>query len=253
MLLRWPWPGGVLYQPVPLPTFDFLSEPSVKTEQTPERVELETGADPAWSVIWLHGLGADGHDFEPVVAELGLSQDPAVRFVFPHAPYRSVTVNGGMRMRAWYDIRSVDIAAAPDAEGIEASSQRVVGLIDEQIDRGIAPGRIILAGFSQGGAIALHTALTRNVPIAGVIALSTYLPLPGDVDLAEKRHATSLPLFLAHGTFDPVVPLALGEAASRRLAEAGFHVAWRTYAMPHAVSPGEIDDIREWLDAVIRG
>jgi phospholipase/carboxylesterase len=245
MNLLWPWLGGYLYQPVPAWSFDFLSEPHLMTQQNPDRVELEIGSDPEWSVIWLHGLGADGHDFEPVVAGLGLPKSPSIRFVFPHAPYRAVSVNAGMRMRAWYDIRSMDIASIPDAEGVEASTQRLVELVEEETTRGIATGRVILAGFSQGGAIALHAALTRRPPVAGVIALSTYLPLPTDVDADEARGRT--PVFMGHGSFDPVVPVGLGEAARKRMENAGFDVTWRTYGMPHAVSPEEIGDIRSWL------
>jgi phospholipase/carboxylesterase len=247
MILFWPWFGGVLFQPLPAYTFDFSSEPSTMTENGPDRVELSVGKSPEWSVIWLHGLGADGHDFEPVVAELGLPGLPGIRFVFPHAPYRAVTVNAGMRMRAWYDIRAMDIAASPDVEGIEASAQQLAALVDEEIARGIAPERIVVAGFSQGGAVALHAALTRSLPVAGVIALSTYLPIPADVDAARAAGNVDKPIFLAHGTFDPVVPVALGEQAMRQLKGAGFDVEWHTYAMPHAVSPGEIGDIREWL------
>lgn len=247
MLLRWPWLGGFLLQPLPTFSLDFLSEPLVKTEQGPDRVELTIGDRPEWSVIWLHGLGADGHDFEPVAAELGLPDSPGIRFVFPHAPYRSVTINGGMRMRAWYDIRAMDIVSRPDGEGVEASSDRLAELVEEEMARGIEPGRVVIAGFSQGGAIALHTALTRTPNVAGVIALSTYLPLAADA--AAAGTGSGLPVFMGHGTFDPVVPLALGEAARRRLDEAGFDLTWRTYAMPHAVSPDEIVDIRDWLTA----
>jgi phospholipase/carboxylesterase len=247
MILTCPWFGSYLYQPLPEFSFDFSSHPDLMTEQQPDRVELETGDSPQWSVIWLHGLGADGHDFEPVVAELQLPGAPAVRFVFPHAPYRAVTVNAGMRMRAWYDIRALNIVAAPDVEGIEASSTVLANLVDEEIARGIAPDRIVVAGFSQGGAVALHTALTRPVSVAGVIALSTYLPLPRDVDEAKAFDAPRPPVFMGHGSFDPIVPISLGEAASQRLADAGFDVTWRTYPMPHSVSPEEIGDIRAWL------
>lgn len=246
MILQWPmpWAGGVLYQPLPLYTFDFLSEPDTMTANSPDRVERVIGNDPTWSVIWLHGLGADGHDFEPLVGELGLSGDPGVRFVFPHAPYRAVTVNGGMRMRAWYDILSMDIARVPDADGVEESCDRLAALVAEEEARGIPAERILLAGFSQGGAIALHAALTRALPVAGVVALSTYLPLPSAAVDGPRP-----PVFMGHGSFDPVVPPSLGEAARERMAEAGFEVAWHTYAMPHAVSPEEIADLQAWFAA----
>lgn len=253
MIVVWPWFDGYLYQPLPTLTLDYTSEPRVMTEQSPDGVEIVHGANPEWSVIWLHGLGADGHDFEPVVSELALPQSPGVRFVFPHAPYRAVTVNGGMRMRAWYDIRAMDIVTDPDVDGIEQSSRRLVEIVEDEIARGIAPEKIVLAGFSQGGAIALHTAFALHHHLAGVIALSTYLPLPDDVDVGIAGANHDVPIFMAHGTFDPIVPIILGEAAKSRLEEAGFDVTWHTYAMPHAVSPGEIRGIREWLLAVMAG
>ncbi|MCZ7597366.1 MAG: alpha/beta hydrolase [Gammaproteobacteria bacterium] len=219
-------------------------------DSAPDRVEIQIGDSPEWSVIWLHGLGADGHDFEPVVAELGLPTSPAVRFVFPHAPYRAVTVNGGMRMRAWYDIRAVDIVTAPDADGIEASADHLAQLVEDEFARGIDPGKVIIAGFSQGGAIALHTMLTRSLPLAGVVALSTYLPVPSVLGTAGADRRP-VPVFMGHGTMDPVVPLFLGAAAMDRLSEAGYEIEWHTYAIPHSVSPAEIDDLARWFAKVM--
>jgi phospholipase/carboxylesterase len=251
MILAWPWLGGYLYQPLPTLSFDFLTEFLPMSDQAPDVLEIVHGAEPEWSVIWLHGLGADGHDFVPVVSELGLPDSPGIRFLFPHAPYRAVSINGGMRMRAWYDIRSMDIVTRPDVEGIEESARYLTGMVEAEIARGVEPCRILLAGFSQGGAIALHTAFALHRHIAGVIALSTYLPLPEDVDVGIAGANHDVPIFMAHGTFDPIVPLALGEAARRRLEQAGFDVTWNTYAMPHAVSPDEIRSIGDWMRALM--
>jgi phospholipase/carboxylesterase len=199
-------------------------------------------------VIWLHGLGADGHDFEPIVPELGL--ELPVRFVFPHAPVRPVTINGGMAMRAWYDIMGFDRNAKEDAAGIRASAAAVTELIDHEIGRGIPAERIALAGFSQGGAIALHTALREPRALAGVLALSTYLPLANT--LASERSAANaeIPIFMAHGTQDSVLPLALGESSRRALETLGYAVDWHAYPMPHSVCLEEIGAIGAWLAAL---
>ena len=200
------------------------------------------------SVIWLHGLGADGHDFEPLVPELGLGE--AVRFVFPHAPYRPVTINAGYVMRAWYDIASpaIDAAqdAAQDAAGIEASAEQVNALIAREVERGVPPARIVLAGFSQGGAIALHAGLRQPDPLAGLLALSTYLPLSERLP-AEAGADHRVPLFMAHGTDDPIVPIDLGRASRDRLEAEGYSVHWHEYPMGHGVCAEEVSDIREWL------
>jgi phospholipase/carboxylesterase len=198
-------------------------------------------------VIWLHGLGADGHDFEPIVPELRLAF--AARFVFPHAPVRPVTINGGMEMRAWYDILGFDRHAAEDAPGIRASAAALTELIDNEIERGMPADRIVLAGFSQGGAIALHTALREPRKLGGVMALSTYLPLA--TTLAAERSAASsgLPIFIAHGSADNVLPLALGESSRRALEAAGYRVEWHAYPMAHSVCLEEILAIGAWLTA----
>ncbi len=214
-----------------------------------ETVEISTGDEPAGSVIWLHGLGADGHDFEPVVPELRLPQDLPLRFVFPHAPVRPVTINAGMRMRAWYDIVAIDRSARQDEEGIRASAAATVELIERERQRGIAAERIVLAGFSQGGAVAIHAALRYPERLAGLIALSTWMPL-GET-LAAEASATNrdLPVFMAHGRQDPMVPVGLGEQTREALSAAGYPVEWHTYEMPHAVCPAEIADISAWLRA----
>jgi len=212
-------------------------------------VEHETAANPTHSIIWLHGLGADGNDFAPIVPELVAKDWPALRFVFPHAPVRPVTVNGGMPMRAWYDIKGMAIADKQDADGIRDSITAVEALIAREHARGVPSERILLAGFSQGGAIALAAGLRHAQCLAGVIALSTYLVL-GDVLLAERHPANAAtPIFWGHGTQDPVVPLALGTASRDALQALGWHIDWHSYPMPHSVCADEIVDLRHWMSA----
>lgn len=213
-----------------------------------ERVVVETGSNPTHAVVWLHGLGADGHDFEPIVPQLNSAAQRAVRFVFPHAPVRPVTVNGGMAMRAWYDILGMDIDRDQDAAGIQQSLALVDELIDEQIAQGIPASQIILAGFSQGGAIALRCGLARRTPLAGVVALSCYL-----LDASQLAHwaspaAGQTPVFMGHGDHDPIVPLSLGSAAARQLQAAGYPVDWQTWPMPHSVCMEEIQAIDRWMN-----
>lgn len=212
-----------------------------------ETLVRETGPDPQWSVIWLHGLGADGGDFAPIVPELVSPEWPAVRFVFPHAPERPVTINGGMRMRAWYDIRDMDLVSRADAEGVAESVAQVGELIEREIGRGSPASRIVLAGFSQGGAIALNAAAQRTIPLAGVIALSTYLPRGATTFASTTDAARTQPIFMAHGRHDPVVPYAAGEQSCAALRAAGFVVDWHAYPMPHAVCADEIADLASWL------
>ena len=203
------------------------------------------------AVVWLHGLGADGHDFEPVAAELGRAGPDGVRYVFPHAPVRPVTVNGGMEMRAWYDISGTEIDRGTDEEGVHASADIARALVDEQIDRGIPARRIVLAGFSQGGAIALFSALRLPYRIAGILALSTYLP--AEESLRAQAHAanTDVPIFLAHGSQDPLISLGLSERSRAVLADLGCIVEIHTYPIPHSVCPEEIRDIANWLSRVL--
>lgn len=217
-----------------------------------ETVEIETGSEPAGAVIWLHGLGADGHDFEPVVPELRLPEDLALRFVFPHAPIRPVTLNAGMRMRAWYDIVAIDRRARQDEEGIRESAAATVELIEREKERGIPAARIVLAGFSQGGAIAIHTALRYPERLAGLIALSTWMPLGETLAVEGSAANRDLPVFMAHGRQDPMVPVALGEQTRETLDAAGYPLEWQTYDMPHAVCPAEIADISAWLQERFR-
>lgn len=216
-------------------------------------VEHQTGADPRWSVLWLHGLGADGHDFEPIVPQLVDPAWPALRFVFPHAPVRAVTINGGARMRAWYDIRDLDLAHRADGVGVAQSVLQVEQLLARERERGIPSSRVFVAGFSQGGAITLATALQRQEPLAGLVALSTYLP---EMDQAQTRlvpGAQRQPVFMAHGSHDPVVPVAAGEISARVLRGLGFELEWHAYPMAHQVCAEEIADLRHWLDARLHG
>ncbi|MHB1373990.1 MAG: alpha/beta hydrolase [Thauera sp.] len=215
-------------------------------------IEIETGSNPQWSVIWMHGLGADGSDFAPIVPELGLSAAVAVRFIFPHAPFRPVTCNGGYVMRAWYDI----ISLAPNARridetGLLESRTFVRRLIEREAARGIPSERVILAGFSQGGAVAYLSALTHPAPLAGVIALSTYIPSARLItdELADANR--QIPVFAAHGTDDEVVSLELGEQALALLHALGVEPEWRTYDMPHSVCMAEVADIGAWLSSVL--
>ena len=215
----------------------------------PECVEVTTGPEPVGSVIWLHGLGADGHDFEPIVPELRLPADLPLRFVFPHAPIRPVTINGGMAMRAWYDIVSLDAEGRADAEGVRESTAILEELVARECERGIAAEDIVIAGFSMGGAIAINTALHTRNKLAGLMALSTYLPLPDEID--GSPGSRDLPVFMAHGSFDPMLPMQWGRLSAERLEEAGYNIEWHEYPMAHAVCPEEIRDIREWLSGVL--
>ncbi len=212
-----------------------------------DAIEHETGPEPEWAVVWLHGLGADGHDFAPIVPELLRPGWPALRFVFPHAPTRAVTINGGMRMRAWYDIRDMDLANRADAEGVAESIAQVEALIAREEARGIPASRIILAGFSQGGAITLAAGIARETPLAGLVALSTYLPLGAASMAALTDAARRQPLFMAHGMHDPVVPYTGGKRSRDAMRDAGFEVEWRAYPMAHQVSAEEIADLSDWL------
>lgn len=211
-----------------------------------DAVVLEPPGTVNASVIWLHGLGADGHDFEPIVPELGLPADHGIRFVFPHAPVRPITINHGMRMRGWYDVAANDLTVREDEQGIRDSARLVEGVLAAERDKGLASERIVLAGFSQGGAVALHTGLRHSERLAGIIALSTYLPLPEALEEAHRANAAT-PIFMAHGTHDPIIPIQHGERSAALLTERGYAVEWKTYPMPHSVSADEISDIADWL------
>lgn len=216
-----------------------------------EAVELETGPNPGAAVIWLHGLGADGHDFEPLVPELARPGERALRFVFPHAPMRPVTINGGFVMRAWYDIVGIDRESRQDEAGIRGADAAVRALIQRENERGIPTGRIVLAGFSQGGAMAVLTGTRLKEKLAGIMALSAYMVLGPSFDAERSAVNQSTPIFLAHGTYDPVVDFRLGEDLRRVLEKAGYPVEWHSYPMPHAVCPEEVAAIAEWLRRVV--
>jgi len=214
-------------------------------------IQIETAANPTTAVIWLHGLGADGNDFAGLVPELNLTRCPAIRFIFPHAPSMPVTLNGGYVMPAWYDIRGADLSVAQDAAGIRQSERAIVALINAQVASGIAPERIVLAGFSQGCAMALHTGLRFGQPLAGIMALSGYLPLADSLVSERSPANASTPIFMAHGTHDPVVIPARGEASRNLLNGLSYPVEWHTYPMPHSVHPQEIADISGFLTRVL--
>jgi phospholipase/carboxylesterase len=209
-----------------------------------ETIQIESGPNPRAAVIWLHGLGADGHDFEPVVPELRLPK--AVRFIFPHAPVRPVTINNGMRMRAWYDI--FQFGGGPeDEKGIRASQGLLEELISQERKRGIAAKSIVLAGFSQGGAIVLQTGLRYPERLAGIMALSTYLPISTTLEKEKSKINQDLPIFMAHGSYDDIIPLRRAEQSKDLLVKSGYAVDWRTYPMPHSVCPEELGHVSEFL------
>lgn len=216
-----------------------------------ECVEIVTGPNPTHSVVWLHGLGADGNDFAPIVPELRLPATKAIRFVFPHAPVQPVTINGGMAMRSWYDILVPNLVRIEDEKGIRQSERAVDALIQREVGRGVPTEKIVLAGFSQGCAMTLHTGLRAPYKLAGLMGLSGYLPL---IDMAEQdRHSanTNTPIFMAHGSFDPVVALERAQASHQKLTSLGYPVQWHTYPMQHSVCPEEIRDMAEFLNKVL--
>ena len=218
-----------------------------------DAIEIETAPAPRASVIWLHGLGADGHDFVPIVPELGLPAAPAVRFVFPHAPMRSVTINGGMVMRAWYDVVDGGGVRREVEAGVRESQRQIEALIERERKRGVAAAAIVLAGFSQGGAMALHAGLRHPERLAGVMALSCFLPLADTLAGEAAAANRQTPIFMAHGSQDPLIPLARGLEARDLLVTLGYRVSWHQYPMPHAVCAEEIGDIARWLRAVLGG
>lgn len=204
------------------------------------------------TMIWLHGLGADGNDFVSFIPELNLPPETNMRFIFPHAPIKAVTINNGYKMRAWYDIYGLSLNERIDTEGITQSVAEIEHLIEREVARGIPTNHIFLGGFSQGAAIALSTGLCYSKPLAGILGLSGYLPIAHE--LHQKANAANLhtPIFLAHGTQDPIVPFALGQATQQFLAQANYPVSWHTYPIPHSVCPEEITDISRWLQGVLR-
>lgn len=214
-------------------------------------VEFETGIPPTYSILWMHGLGADGNDFVPIVRELNLPPSIPVRFIFPHAPMRPVTVNGGFVMRAWYDIAHSDLGQHEDEVGLRDSQQAIEALINRENERGIAPENIVLAGFSQGGAVALQSGLRYPEKLAGIMALSCYLPLAQTLATEAHRTNSATPIFMAHGNHDPIIPITLAAASKQQLIESGYAVEWHEYPMAHSVCVEEIADIGGWLKRVL--
>jgi phospholipase/carboxylesterase len=212
---------------------------------------IETAANPTHSIIWLHGLGADKHDFEPIIPQLGLEDSPAIRFIFPNAPVRPITVNGGMPMRGWYDVRSMLINQEEDGSGIRESADYISTLIAAEMKRGIPASRIILAGFSQGGAIALFLGTRHSPPLAGIIALSGYLPLINSLDSEAIDQLPRIPVFIGHGTEDDIVPVELGAFTRDTLVKKGVDVEFALYPMSHSVSNQEILDLGKWISRVL--
>ena len=208
-------------------------------------IVLDRGHAPRHSIIWLHGLGADGGDFVGVAEQMNLPL--AMRYIFPHAPKHPVTINGGFVMPSWYDIADIDIAAKQDAAGIRASQAEIEKFIEQEKIRGVAAENIFLAGFSQGGAVALHTGLRHPARLGGILALSTYLPLADTLSQEVSLSAKNTPIFFGHGRHDPVVPYALGKLSADKLQQHGYQIEWHDYAMPHSVNTEEISDIERWL------
>jgi phospholipase/carboxylesterase len=217
-----------------------------------ETIEIETGSAPSAAVVWLHGLGADGNDFVPIVKELRLPSQLRLRFVFPHAPMMPVTINNGYVMRAWYDVTFDGLDRRPDARGIVASQSAIETLLAREKARGIAAERIVLAGFSQGGAITLQAGLRHGETLAGLMVLSSYLPLPGTLAAEAAPANAQTPIFMAHGTDDPVIDIELARRSRALLAEQGYRVQWHEYPMPHSVCLEEIADISRWLQQVLK-
>ena len=216
-----------------------------------EAIEIETAASPTCSIIWMHGLGADGHDFVDIVPELGLPARPGVRFVFPHAPMRPVTINAGYVMRAWYDIRDDGGTRREDPAGVRASQKSIEALIEREKARGVPARSIVLAGFSQGGAMALHTALRYGERLAGIMALSCSLPLADTLGAEASPANRDVPIFMAHGTHDPMIPMARAMRAREILSGLGYRLEWHEYPMPHSVCLEEVRDISAWLGSVL--
>jgi phospholipase/carboxylesterase len=215
-----------------------------------DAIEIETGPQPAAAVVWLHGLGADGSDFVPVVDALELPDAP-IRFVFPHAPMRAVTINQGYVMRAWYDIVSTDLERRADESGVRASQRLVEALLAREKSRGIPARRLLLAGFSQGGAIALQTGLRHPERLAGIMALSCYVPIAGSLEPERAEANRDVPVFMAHGLYDPIIPVRLARESRDLLARLGYDVEWHEYPMEHSVSPEEVEAIGAWLRRVL--
>lgn len=225
--------------------------PFLSSQQLPA-IEYETAAQPTHTILWMHGLGADGNDFAPIIQQLELPTETAIRFIFPHAPEQAVSINGGLVMRAWYDIRNLNLNHQEDETGIHRSQRAITAMIERENQRGIPASRIVLAGFSQGGAMALQVGLRHPDKLAGIMALSGYLPLTHT--LAREAHPanSSTSIFMAHGSHDPIVPINLAKASRQQLMESQYQVEWHEYAMAHSVCAEELVDISKWLRQVMQ-
>jgi phospholipase/carboxylesterase len=219
--------------------------------QATDAVIVEPTAKHTHSIIWLHGLGADGHDFEPIVPVLGLARQNGVRFIFPNAPVQPITVNGGMRMPAWYDVKVMDLKQRQDFDGIQESAELITGYINAEIERGIDSENIILAGFSQGGAMALHVGLRFASTLAGILAISTYLPLEQSLSAEAAEANKTTPILMCHGNADPVIPIRHGMSSAQYLKDLGYKVEWREYDIEHSVALQELVDIGIWIKSVL--
>lgn len=216
-----------------------------------DAVIIEPSKEHRSSVIWLHGLGADGHDFEPIVPELGLSEELGIRFIFPNAPVRPVTINGGMEMRAWYDIKNPDLSVERDRQDFDNSALILNGYIEAEINKGIAADKIVVAGFSQGGAIALHAGLVYPKTLAGLLILSSYLPFADILDTGDTRHNHETPVLMMHGEYDPVIPLGFAEQSYRLMQEKAYPIKWHSFPMQHGVCAEEIVEISRFFQEVL--
>ncbi|MBO69167.1 MAG: carboxylesterase [Acidiferrobacteraceae bacterium] len=212
-----------------------------------EHIKIDTGDHPACCVIWLHGLGADGHDFVDLPNMLKLPPDRSVRYIFPHAPVRPITLNGGVSMRGWYDLLSLDLQNDEDAQGLEESSIMLAELIDEQVKQGISTEKILLGGFSQGGALSLYHGLCHSKSLAGLVGLSTYLPLPDRLSHHRNIMSHNVPIFMGHGCYDSVIPSDYGKSSRDILQKHGYTVTWRQYPMDHSICESEIQDMSNFL------
>jgi phospholipase/carboxylesterase len=231
--------------------FTSVPQRTLMTTELLECIERQTGPNPDAAVIWLHGLGADGNDFVPIVNEMRLPPSLAIRFVFPHAPVRPVTLNNGFRMRAWYDLAAGDVTNRADVAGVRESQAQIEALIAREKTRGVAARRIVLAGFSQGGVIAIHTGVRHAESLAGIVALSTYVVQPDKLAAEGAPANRDIPIFMAHGTYDPMIRPEWGDASRQSLVAAGYKVEWHTYPMPHSVVMEEVDAIKAFFVKVL--
>lgn len=246
-------PTLIAYKQVEAVSYKTIMSPKIHTTNGIARIELLTHSDikPTHAIIWLHGLGASADDFVPIVPHLQLDTSVSIKFVFPQAPDRAITINGGMHMPGWYDIKGLSIEDKQDEQGIAESAAIVSTLIDELIEQGIPANKIVLAGFSQGGAVVYHQSLRHPQQLAGLIALSTYLPFAEQVESQASEENKEIPILVQHGQFDPVVPIAMGEASAQRLQGLGYTLEWQVYPMEHEVIMEQIQELGRWINTIL--